>query len=44
LTDIDVEKRADEGDGSKEAAPGVEQPAPAPTVVIDREVRAQQLD
>jgi phosphatidate phosphatase APP1 len=44
LTDIDVEKRADEGDGSKEAAPGVEQPAPAPTVVVDREVQARQLE
>ena len=44
LSDIGVEKRADEGDGSKEAAPGVEQPAAAPTVVVDREVQAQQLD
>ena len=44
LTGIGVEKRADEGDGSKEAAPGVEQPAPAPTVVVDREVQAQQLE
>ena len=44
LSDIGVEKRADEGDGSKEAAPGVEHPAPAPTVVVDREVQAQQLD
>jgi phosphatidate phosphatase APP1 len=44
LTDIGVEKRADEGDGSKEAAPGVEQPAPAPTVVVDRDVQAQQLE
>jgi hypothetical protein len=44
LADIGVEKRADEGDGSKVAAPGVEQPAPAPTVVVDRDVQAQQLD
>ena len=44
LGDIGVEKRADEGDGSKEAAPGVGQPAPAPTVVVDPEVQAQQLD
>jgi phosphatidate phosphatase APP1 len=44
LTGIGVEKRADEGDGSKEAAPGVEQPAPAPTVVVDREVQARQLE
>jgi phosphatidate phosphatase APP1 len=44
LPGIGVEKRADEGDGSKEAAPGVEQAAPAPTVVVDREVQAQQLE
>jgi phosphatidate phosphatase APP1 len=44
LTGIGVEKRADEGDGSKEAAPGVEQPAPAPTVGVDREVQARQLE
>jgi phosphatidate phosphatase APP1 len=44
LTEIGVEKRADEGDGSKESAPGVEQPAPAPTVVVDRDVQAQQLE
>jgi len=44
LTGIGVEKRADEGDGSKQAAPGVEQPAPAPTVVVDREVQARQLE
>ena len=44
LGEIGVEKRADEGDGSKEAAPGVEKPAPAPTVVVDPEVQAQQLD
>jgi phosphatidate phosphatase APP1 len=44
LSDIGVEKRADEGDGAKEASPGVEQPAAAPTVVVDREVQAQQLD
>jgi phosphatidate phosphatase APP1 len=44
LSDIGVEKRADEGDGAKEASPGVEQTAAAPTVVVDREVQAQQLD
>jgi phosphatidate phosphatase APP1 len=44
LSDIGVEKRADEGDGPKEAAPGVEQSAAAPTVVVDQEVQAQQLD
>jgi phosphatidate phosphatase APP1 len=44
LSEIGVEKRADEGDGAKQAAPGVEQPPAAPTVVVDREVQAQQLD
>ena len=44
LSDIGAEKAADEGGGAKEAAPGVEQPEAAPTVVVDREVQAQQLD
>jgi phosphatidate phosphatase APP1 len=44
LSDIAVEKRADEGDGAKEVSPGVEQTAAAPTVVVDREIQAQQLD
>ena len=44
LRDIGVEKRADEGEGGKEAAPGVKQTEAAPTVVVDREVQAQQLD
>lgn len=44
LRRIGVEKRADEGDGAKQAAPGVEKPEPTPTVVVDQQVRAQQLD
>ena len=44
LGDIGVEKRADEGGGAKEPSPGVEQQAAAPTVVVDRDVQAQQLD
>jgi hypothetical protein len=44
LSEIGVEKRADEGDGAKQAAPGVEQQPAAPTVVVDREVQARQLD
>ena len=44
LSDIGVEKRADEGGGVKEAAPGVEQLEAAPTVVVDQKVRAQQLE
>jgi phosphatidate phosphatase APP1 len=44
LKDIGAEKRADEGDGAKEASPGVELPAAAPTVVVDPDVQARQLD
>ena len=44
LSDIGVEKRADEGQGSKEPSPGVEQPAATPTLVVDQEIRPQQLD
>ncbi len=44
LADIGTEKRADEGEGGKEPAPGVEQPATAPTVVVDREIHAKELD
>ncbi|HET6777611.1 MAG TPA: phosphatase domain-containing protein [Gemmatimonadales bacterium] len=44
LAEIGVEKRADEGDGRKEAAPGVEQSEAAPTVVVDPSVQARQLD
>jgi phosphatidate phosphatase APP1 len=44
LNDIGVEKRADEGHGAKAAAPGVEQAAASPTVVVDREVQARELD
>src|SRR5215210_6542824 len=44
LSDSGTEKRADEGDGAKAAPPGVELPAAAPTVVVDPEVQARQLD
>lgn len=44
LGEIGVEKRADEGGGAKEAAPGVEEPPAAPTVVVDPDVAAQELD
>ena len=44
LTDIGQEKRADEGGGGKEPAPGVHQETPKPTVVIDPDVRAREID
>jgi phosphatidate phosphatase APP1 len=44
LGEIGVEKRADEGGGAKEAAPGVEQAPATATVVVDPKVEAQQLD
>jgi phosphatidate phosphatase APP1 len=44
LSDIGREKQADEGGGGKEPAPGVEQTAAAPTVVVDRNVEARDLD
>jgi phosphatidate phosphatase APP1 len=44
LSEIGVEKQADEAGGAKAPAPGVDQPAAAPTVVVDRDVQARQLD
>jgi phosphatidate phosphatase APP1 len=44
LSDIGQEKRADEGAGGKEPAPGVEQSPAAPTVVVDRNVEAKDLE
>ena len=44
LRDIGQEKRADEGGGGKEPAPGVHQETPKPTVVIDPDVRAREID
>jgi phosphatidate phosphatase APP1 len=44
LDDVGTEKRADEGEGGKKSAPGVEQPAAAPTVVVDRDIHAKELD
>lgn len=44
LRDIGQEKRADEGGGGKEPAPGVEATPAAPTVVVDRNIEAKELD
>jgi phosphatidate phosphatase APP1 len=44
LSDIGREKRADEGGGGKDPAPGVEETTAAPTVVVDRSVEAEGLD
>ncbi len=44
LSDIGQEKRADEGGGGKEPAPGVESTPAAPTVVVDRNIEAKELD
>jgi phosphatidate phosphatase APP1 len=44
LPEIREEKRADEGAGGKVAAPGVEQTEPAPTVVVDKDVNARELE
>ena len=44
LSDIGQEKRADEGGGGKEPAPGVEETPAAPTVVVDRNIEAKELD
>jgi len=44
LGDISEEKRADEGAGGKEAAPGVEKAPAAPTVVVDQDVKATELE
>jgi phosphatidate phosphatase APP1 len=44
LSEIGVEKRADEPGGVKEPAPGVEEKPAAPTVVVDRSVGAKELE
>ena len=44
LDDVKGEKRGDEGDGSKAAAPGVETAAPTLTVVVDPEVNAGEVE
>jgi phosphatidate phosphatase APP1 len=44
LGDIGKEKRADEGGGGKESAPGVDETAATPTVVVDRDVAAEELE
>ncbi len=44
LGDIGEEKRADEGSGAKEPAPGVDDTSPAPIVVVDKNVEAEELD
>ena len=44
LGDIGEEKRADEGAGAKEPAPGVEETPAAPTVVVDQDVKAAELE
>lgn len=44
LGEIGREKRADEGGGGKDPAPGVEETTATPTVVVDRSVGAEGLD
>ena len=44
LPTVREEKRADEGAGDKKAAPGIEKAEPAPTVVVDRDVKASELE
>jgi len=44
LGDIGEEKRADEGAGSKQPSPGVEQTPAAPTVVVDQDIKAVELE
>ncbi|MEA2723590.1 MAG: hypothetical protein QOH59_1361 [Gemmatimonadales bacterium] len=44
LSEIGEEKRADEGGGAKEPAPGVDQTPAAPTLVVDRNVDPKELD
>lgn len=43
LGEINEEKRADEGGGAKAPAPGADQAPPAPTVVVDPNVKAKEL-
>jgi phosphatidate phosphatase APP1 len=44
LPEIRGEKRADEGGGGKADSPGVTQRAPAPTVVVDKDVGVADLE
>jgi phosphatidate phosphatase APP1 len=44
LESIGQEKRADEGGGGKEAAPGVQQQPGAPTIVVDKDVNRAELE
>jgi phosphatidate phosphatase APP1 len=44
LGGIGEEKRADEGAGGKEPAPGVKEAPAAPTVVVDRNVASEELE
>jgi phosphatidate phosphatase APP1 len=44
LPDISQEKRADEGAGGKEDAPGIEQTPAAPTVLVDKDVSVKDLE
>ena len=44
LSGIGEEKRSDEGAGGKVAAPGVEEAPLAPTVVVDQDVKARELE
>ena len=44
LSEIGEEKRADEGGGGKEPAPGVDETPAAPTLVVDQNVDARELD
>ncbi|HJR17296.1 MAG TPA: phosphatase domain-containing protein [Gemmatimonadales bacterium] len=42
--EVSGEKRADEGEGDKKPAPGVETSVTAPTLVVDREIQGGELD
>jgi phosphatidate phosphatase APP1 len=44
LPSIREEKGADEGAGGKAPAPGIEQVEPVPTVVVDQDVKAAELE
>jgi phosphatidate phosphatase APP1 len=44
LSEIEEEKRADEGGAGKEPAPGVDETPAVPTLVVDQNVDAKELD
>jgi phosphatidate phosphatase APP1 len=44
LSEVSGEKRADEGEGGKDPAPGVETSIAAPTLVVDPDIDARELD